>query len=144
MRGKTGMEELRITSFLGLWRIEREIRENTGQLHHLTGEARFSTGDDGLIYREKGQLVTANGAEFSASRTYLWRDAGAGRVHVRFEDGRDFHDFDLAADTAEDNHWCDPDMYHVSYDFAAWPVWRSVWNVKGPHKDYRMVTIYRR
>lgn len=136
--------ELEFTDFLGNWQIARKIVEQAGETHHLTGVAEFSQVAGGLKYHEQGQLVTATGAQFAASRVYHWRDAGNGRVQVLFEDGRDFHNFDLTGVTAEDKHWCDPDTYHVSYNLAEWPIWSSTWTVLGPRKAYRMVTRYMR
>ncbi|WP_282181303.1 DUF6314 family protein [Aliiroseovarius marinus] len=135
---------MRFTDFQGEWRIEREIVEAGGATHRLTGTAQFSPDPEGLLYREDGVLVTDTGASFAASRVYHWREASSGRVQVLFEDGRDFHTFDLSEGRPEDQHWCDPDQYRVSYDFSAWPNWQSVWTVSGPRKDYRMVTRYQR
>lgn len=137
-----GVSKVEITDFLGDWKIAREIVEKSGGTHHMTGRAEFTRAADGVTYREKGQLVTAAGAQFAASRVYHWRDAGHGRVQVLFEDERDFHNFDLTGAKTEGKHWCDPDMYQVSYNLADWPVWSSVWRVSGPRKDYRMVTRY--
>lgn len=135
---------MRFTDFQGEWRIEREIVEAGGATHRLTGTAQFSPDPEGLLYREDGVLVTDTGASFAASRVYHWREVSGGRVQVLFEDGRDFHTFDLTNSCPEDQHWCDPDQYRVSYDFSAWPNWQSVWTVSGPRKDYRMVTRYQR
>ena len=44
----------------------------------------------------------------------------------------------------EAEHWCDPDMYRVGYDFSAWPEFAATWEVAGPKKAYRMVSRYRR
>lgn len=135
---------MKLADFLGHWRMEREIVEQGGAVHHLSGTAAFSAAPEGLLYREEGQLVTAQGHSFTASRTYHWRDAGAGQIQVLFEDGRDFHYVDLEGGQPRDQHWCDPDMYHVSYNFEDWPNWSSAWTVLGPRKDYRMVTRYQR
>ncbi|SPF75624.1 hypothetical protein ALP8811_00617 [Aliiroseovarius pelagivivens] len=135
---------MRLADFLGEWQIEREVAEETGAVHRLSGAAVFSAEPGGLLYREEGQLVTENGASFAASRVYHWCGLGDGRVKVLFADGRDFHMIDLTVAQPEDLHWCDPDQYRVSFDFSLWPTWQSVWNVSGPRKGYRMVTRYRR
>ena len=41
-------------------------------------------------------------------------------------------------------HDCLPDFYEVSYNFTHWPEWRSIWRVRGPKKDYTMISDYRR
>ena len=61
---------------------------------------------------------------------------------VDYADGRPFHEFDPARPRAA--HWCDPDDYRVRYDFTRWPLWRAEWEVRGPRKDYLMMTDYRR
>ena len=78
-----------------------------------------------------------------ASRRFIWEEA-AGGIAVRFEDGAAFHVIDQSRSMPDANHHCDPDMYHVSYDFSRWPDWRAVWRVVGPKKDYRMSSEYRR
>ncbi|WP_424939401.1 DUF6314 family protein [Aliiroseovarius sp. S253] len=135
---------MQIADFLGEWCIDREIVEKAGVTHRLTGTALFVAEPEGLLYREDGVLVTATGASFAASRIYHWREVAEGRVQVLFEDGRDFHIFDFEGQLPAADHWCDPDMYHVSYNFGDWPQWSSVWSVSGPRKDYRMVTRYHR
>jgi hypothetical protein len=59
---------------------------------------------------------------------------------VEHGDGRPFHDFDPADPVAR--HLCGADDYAVRYDFADWPCWRAEWTVRGPRKDYRMVSAY--
>lgn len=119
----------------------------------------------GLIYEETGVLHLPDAAPMQASRRYLWRKAGPGPgagpgIAVYFPDGRFFHAFGVPPEGAaphevaagsgaafsvvEATHWCDPDDYHVRYDFAHWPAWRAEWRVKGPRKDYVMLSEYRR
>lgn len=135
---------MRLADFLGEWRINREIVEKDGAVHRLSGSAQFSPEPDGMLYQEDGVLLTDTGAKLTASRVYHWREGAGGRIQVVFEDGRDFHIFDPDDTTPAADHWCDPDTYHVSYNFAAWPQWSSMWSVSGPRKDYRMKTQYRR
>ena len=73
-----------------------------------------------------------------AERRYLWRED----LTVWFEDGRFFHQ--VPAEGGETGHWCDPDQYDVTYHFNDWPDFQVVWRVKGPAKDYRMVSHYTR
>jgi hypothetical protein len=83
-------------------------------------------------------MVTQDGARFLGERRYLW----ALDLSVLFEDGRFFHKVPpLGGATA---HWCDPDQYDGMYDFSDWPEFAVTWHVRGPRKDYRMETQYRR
>jgi hypothetical protein len=61
---------------------------------------------------------------------------------VLFADGRPFHAFDPGAARPEAAHDCPPDLYRVRYDFSDWPDWQAAWEVRGPRKDYRMVSRY--
>lgn len=127
--------------FCGEWRLSRGIAsEVAGQSGQFDGRAWFTPHEDGLLYREAGTLVVG-GHAMEAERRYLWRKAGA-QIVVLFEDGRPFHSFTPAQVAA--SHFCDPDTYNVTYDFARWPQWSSRWRVSGPRKDYVMTTQYRR
>lgn len=131
----------KLADFEGEWRIERIIRAVGQPEARFSGHAVFRPEGAGLLYREEGELTMPGSPPMRAERAYRWSEGGAGIV-VTFSDGRAFHDFDPAAPAAA--HWCDPDDYRVAYDFAGWPVWRAEWRVRGPRKDYVMVSDYRR
>ena len=120
------------------------IIENVSQgvIGEFWGECAFTDantgGGDGLICREQG-VLRFHGADYHSGRVSLWRFPGQGRIEVRYEDGRPFHDF--LADKPEAVHQCGGDRYRVSYDFGA-DTWLSHWDVKGPAKDYSMTTRY--
>ena len=134
-----------LQEFEGKWRLSRAIKDHRGNADGgLSGEAVFSPrGAGGFDYVETGSLVYAGQAPLEASRRFIWEEA-AGGIAVRFEDGAPFHVIDQSRSMPDANHHCDPDMYHVSYDFSRWPDWRAVWRVVGPKKDYRMSSEYRR
>lgn len=126
--------------FEGDWQITRRIEDAlSGQEAGFVGTARFERDCLGLRYSEKG-LLTLGGASMEAERVYLWRSADAG-IEVFFDDGRFFHRIDGSSGAG---HWCDPDQYDGIYDFGDWPDWSSRWQVKGPRKDYVMVSIFKR
>ncbi|EIE52318.1 trigger factor [Salipiger aestuarii] len=126
-----------LEAFFGDWQLTREIREASGGVGRFTGLARWQPDGDGALYVETGDLVLATG-RFAATRCYRWgRD-----LSVWFEDGRFFHT--VPAEGGDTGHWCDPDQYDVSYDFSRWPEWQVRWQVKGPRKDYVMVSRYAR
>ncbi len=132
----------RMADFLGRWSVERQIEDRrAGQAGRFDGLAEITPTPDGALYQETGVLILG-GARFPAERRYLWAEGPDG-IAVRFADGRAFHSFSPEGAPAA-RHWCDPDDYRVSYDFAAWPLWRAVWEVRGPRKDYRMDSLYRR
>ena len=93
-----------------------------------------------LAYNEKGEVTAPNKSVMPAERRYFWQQPQTGLFEVLFDDKRYFHTFSASNPNAE--HLCGDDNYVVRYDFSAWPVWRSTWQVKGPRKDYTMVSEY--
>ncbi len=133
---------MRLEDFAGVWTMERAIKDRrAGASGSFTGLARLTPVGSDLAYAEEGRLRLGAGPAVAASRRHLWRRADAA-IEVLFEDGRPFHRFDPTEDAPGARHGCPPDAYHVRYDFARWPVWRTEWRVVGPRKDYTMVTAY--
>lgn len=110
-----------------------------GGTGRFAGTAVFAPQAGGLAYSETGTLTLPDGTALTAERQYFWRQDGA-EIAVEFADGRPFHRFGPGTDAAR--HWCDPDDYHVAYDFREWPVWHADWTVRGPRKDYRMRSTF--
>lgn len=131
----------KLLDFCGEWRLSRRIQsEIAGQSGRFEGRAWFTPDDAGLLYREAGTL-TVGAHEMEAERRYLWRVV-EGDIAVFFEDGKPFHQF--APQQVAASHFCDPDTYNVTYDFANWPKWSSTWRVTGPRKDYVMTSEFTR
>lgn len=134
-----------LQSFEGRWVLSRVVKdEHGGAEGHLTGEAVFTPQGAGrLLYEETGTLRYASQPPMAATRRYVWVAVEEG-IEVLFEDERPFHVIEQGRSMPDANHHCDPDLYHVSYDFTRWPAWSSTWRVVGPRKDYRMVSEYTR
>lgn len=131
-----------LADFEGRWRLIRRIDDaRAGLAGRLEGEALYAPGQGGLVLTETGRLYYGDGPPLQAERRYLWREE-AGGIAVFFEDERPFHWF--SSDAPETRHDCPPDLYHVRYDFSAWPEWSAVWQVSGPRKDYVMESHYTR
>ncbi|MEO0912276.1 MAG: DUF6314 family protein [Pseudomonadota bacterium] len=128
-------------AFAGRWQVKRLIDDHlTGRQSTFSGEADFSQEPGRWRYTETGMLKTGAGA-FSASRTYFFEPRAEG-VAVFFETGADFHSFAWSSPIAR--HDCSPDLYHVAYRFAEWPVWQAGWHVRGPRKHYSLSSRYAR
>lgn len=125
----------RLEAFLGQWRLERRIVQGDGGTGRFEGLALFTADGAGALYEERGELILPGG-RFAAERRYRW---GAD-LSVWFEDGRFFHAVPPGGGAAA--HWCDPDRYDVHYDFSGWPDWQARWQVRGPRKEYTMVSHY--
>ena len=137
---------MRLTAedFAGDWQVARAITDRlTGQPGAFDGRARFAPVPGGLRYDEEGVLRLGAGVPLAARRSYLWV-FGAQDVAVQFPDGRPFHRFVPGADGAGTDHPCAQDLYRVAYAWGDWPRWQASWEVKGPRKDYRMESLYRR
>jgi hypothetical protein len=129
-----------LLDFEGCWLLERSISDNLSKTSsHFSGRAELTRDALGLKYTERGVLMVGD-IRVPAERKYFWRWT-EGAISVFFEDGRPFHTFDPRGYcTAE--HWCDPDHYKVFYDLDDWPMWRTVWTVVGPRKNYVMSSGY--
>ena len=131
-----------LSDFEGAWQIARAVEDFTGgPLVRLDGTARFITGDGGLWLHEVGEMRIGDAAPMQAERRYFWQANGA-QIDTYFDDMRPFHSFDPAQDAPAAHHDCAPDAYDVAYDFGDWPQWQARWRVRGPRKDYQMITRY--
>ena len=133
----------KLADFAGEWTIARRIRAAGQPEAAFTGRAWLRPEGGGLAYREEGELLIPGARPMRAERAYAWAEEG-GAIAVHFSDGRFFHRFSPDQTAAEAQHWCDPDDYRVRYDFSVWPAWRAEWRVRGPRKDYTMISDYRR
>ncbi|WP_297774702.1 DUF6314 family protein [uncultured Roseovarius sp.] len=131
------MRPRRLQDFEGAWAFTREVVEADGRRATVTGRAVWRCDGAGLAYTETGEMRIAGHAPMQVERRYSWDSDLA----VSFEDGRFFHH--VPPEGGETAHWCDPDQYDGAYDFGNWPEFTVTWRVRGPRKDYRMVTRYR-
>lgn len=116
----------------------RRIEHADGSLARFDGQAIWAPDAGGLCQQESGTLRIGAGAPIMATRRYLWRPD----LSVHFEDGRFFHKVPPTGGRA--THWCAPDQYDVTYDFASWLEFQVTWQVSGPRKSYSMDNTYRR
>jgi len=131
-------EPRELSDFEGRWRLSRVIRPAQGPEARFEGMAVWRPARGGMAYEERGTLHLEGQREMQAERRYFWDRS----LDVYFDDGRFFHRVPASGGTA--HHWCDPDQYDVTYDFSGWPAFEAVWCVKGPRKDYEMISRYTR
>lgn len=124
----------------GRWSLDRTIRHGDGRVDRMTGDCTFTRTGPRLVQDEVGWLETTEGL-FQATRRYIWAERG-GWLDVHFADMRPFHTFPVGDSRPETVHLCPPDRYQVAYDFTEWPIWRTVWTVEGPRKDYCMESVF--
>tara|TARA_R100000687_G_scaffold19296_1_gene15716 strand:- start:5673 stop:6137 length:465 start_codon:yes stop_codon:yes gene_type:complete len=130
-----------LTDFVGAWQLSRQILQQRGETFSFEGQANFNWSASELIYHESGVVTAPDGRELQAQRSYFWQQTG-GKLAVLFDDKRFFHSFSAADPNAQ--HLCGDDHYVVNYNFDHWPLWESRWQVTGPRKDYKMISVYRR
>ena len=127
-----------LADFAGDWMIERTISPKSGPVARFDGMARWAPSAQGLDYTEQGTLHVEGAAPMQAERAYIWRPD----LSVYFDDGRFFHK--VPTQGGRTQHFCDPDTYSGAYDFSDWPQFTVSWDVRGPRKDYRMISLFRR
>lgn len=128
-----------LAGFEGLWQLSRRIDDRrAGQELRLEGTLRFTPDGPGrLRCEERGRLELPGRAPAETTRELIWQEAPGG-IEVLYSDGRFFHLMPLAGGPVR--HDCAPDLYEGDYDFSAWPRWRLSWQVRGPRKDYTMIS----
>lgn len=131
-------EARKLADFAGVWRLDRQITHQNGPPATFAGKAEWRPAPGGMQYFEHGVLSIAEHPAIQAERRYFWHDD----LRVDFADGRFFHH--VPPKGGEAQHWCDPDMYDVRYDFSAWPRFEVIWQVAGPAKNYTMISRYAR
>jgi hypothetical protein len=128
--------------FRGRWSLLRRIEDRRRDLPGtLLGEARFEDHATGLLYRETGRLRLGH-YDGRCHQSYFYGFPDAGRVEVRFADGRFFHALDLTNDIAEAEHLCAQDHYRTRVELTGAHRWTSRWQVLGPAKDLILTTWY--
>ena len=134
-------------SLIGAWAIERRIDDAAT----LTGSATFErSAANEAIYHEQGTLRLSTGYEAAAERRYIYQQRADGFA-VFFDERppRLFHGVKLVQDTygclhGEAEHACADDLYMTDYKFEPGMEFKIRHRVRGPRKDYTMVTLYRR
>jgi Family of unknown function (DUF6314) len=129
----------------GTWQLSRTIGEWT-----FRGTAVLSShGENELRYEENGILSKHGNADIPAFRRYVYRYE-AGRIVIYFDERpeRIFQVLDLKwarSETweAQAEHVCPPDHYASRYSLSRDAMWITH-VIRGPRKDYEMVTNYRR
>ena len=136
------MKLLGLSDFEGAWRLRREIFDrSSGSRIEFVGEARFqASGIETLSYLEEGLLTMPGQQPIVATRQYVWKKSDQ-QITVCYADGSYFHSFTPAGYSEGTQHVCGNDVYGVVYDFCEWPKWVFTWEVVGPRKDYRSVTV---
>ncbi|MFE5405020.1 DUF6314 family protein [Streptomyces sp. NPDC056580] len=128
----------------GRWRVERRVRDLAGgDEGRFTGVTVFSPLDGGGLLHEESGEFTWRGVTRPATRTLRFLPGREpGTAHVRFADGRPFHELDLTSGRYVAAHPCAADFYRGEFTVTDADRWRTVWRVGGPAKDLVLTTDY--
>ena len=135
-----------LESLEGRWRIVRRI-PGTARLRGVADFTPLRAGQ--LAYKETGTLLLANGQTTTAEREYIFAAAPAGfDVYFVESPPRLFHEARLSLSNAvlvaECEHLCIADNYRSRYRWRSADRFSIFHRVKGPRKNYCMVTTYTR
>ena len=120
---------------VGRWVLARRLVDRrVGAYGAMTGELVVSADGEGLRWAERGTL-SWGGVRRPVTRTYLLRPGADGWM-VLFADGRPFHPWRPGEPVT---HPCRADVYTGLVRVDAGRV-RTLWDVRGPAKDQRLVT----
>jgi hypothetical protein len=126
-------------ALVGRWALARRVADRrAGMYGTVRGELQVAPDGAGLRWVETG-VLRWGGVERPVSRGYLLRETGDG-WWVLFEDGRPFHPWRPGECVT---HPCRADVYTglITVDGGRM---RTLWDVRGPAKDQRLVTRFRR
>jgi hypothetical protein len=128
-----------ISPLVGRWVLRRRVADRaTGRHGTVRGELTVIPDGEGFRWAEAGVLRWA-GADRPVSRTYVLRERGGG-WWVEFADGRPFHPWRPGEWVT---HPCRADVYTGLVTVDGDRI-RTLWDVRGPGKDQRLVTRLRR
>jgi hypothetical protein len=128
---------------LGRWDVERTMSEG-GDEGGFAGVAEFSRAADAdrLTWDEHGRMRWRGNDLEARRRLELVREGAA--WEVRFDDGRPFHPLDLSTGVCSAVHPCGEDHYEGEYRVVDDDAFEVAWRVRGPRKDQRILSRYRR
>lgn len=126
----------------GTWEVQRALEDAAVGAGTFSGTATFTPGDGGIAWEEHGRLRL--GDYDGPARRVLSIVAHDGAWVVRFEDGRHFHPLDLRTGGCRVSHPCGADAYAGEYMVLGPDRLDVRWRVRGPGKDQRIDSRYRR
>ena len=128
----------------GAWQLRRTITDHRQQrTGRLTGTARFVGSGGEIMWAESGRLVMG-AHDGEAWQHYTLRRKADGGAAILFPDGRAFFDLPSAQTRVSVAHECPPDRYDGTLSVQDSDHWQLQWRVRGPRKDYAMVSDYYR
>ncbi len=131
-------------SLAGSWALERKI--STGET--LNGKAVFElVSSTAFLLHEEGELKLLSGLEIPASRNWFWHLSDNTDLEITYDEAR-LQDYHLINLHKREDYWigsaqhlCGADLYSGEYLFSE-DRFEITQTVKGPQKDYFVISIY--
>jgi len=135
----------------GQWILRRCIPKKA--IFH--GDASFEQqAKDSLLYKESGKLEIKNGPVLDAHRQFEYRLVDD-QIHILYADGPEsgtvLHELSFypvpASNvklSARHVHICGHDKYDLTFLILDNNYFNSCYNIRGPEKNYRIITYYNR
>lgn len=138
--------------FAGCWRMARRIDDRYGARRgEASGEAVFACDRGGAgasMICSEALIICYGGRTWPGEQKTIWRFDRPGGPQLFFSDGRFLGEMNFARRAGmwrgEFEHRCGDDIYRAIADLDSLKLWRLVWRVTGPRKDYTLDTEYRR
>ena len=140
----------------GVWKINRRILNSQSKFTRGDGIATFKmkeNDENAMLYREELTLY-AHFDKISASKEYIFRYKEDDTISVYFNEKpeRFFYTLNFPQlETGKSNinvaggeHLCGNDLYLAEYVFVDYNQFQLSYQVNGPQKNYRLVTLYDR
>ncbi|MBI2707255.1 MAG: hypothetical protein HYX35_02945 [Proteobacteria bacterium] len=134
--------------FQGTWTLER----TTNGFGKMQGTASFFPFSDqlpALLYREEGTFLTPQANLFDFYKEYIYF-FNHEQIEVYFASGETKQDLFLSLtaspkdDSATGTHLCEKDLYLATYRFLDNDTFTLHYDVKGPKKDLKIETYFKR
>ena len=119
---------------MGTWQFTRHIDDKILQCP-TKAEGTLTITQN--TWQESG---TMNGMNFCVEYALEFQESGG--MIVNFPDGRLFYTLTPINENASIDHLCGDDFYKGEWIYHNTHSFDLIWTVKGPRKNYRMVTQY--
>ena len=128
-----------LPDLVGRWRISRRI---IGENARFKGEAVIAPHNGVLRYAENGILKQADTTN-EAYRNYIY-DVDGDTLRISHPDGAQFIVLSFENGQARASHQCGQDRYDAFFRFESDGRLTMVYDVRGPRKAFRVVSVFKR
>ena len=137
----------------GDWQFSREIHGSYEAKLEGTASFQHEEGDDEkrkYLYTENAQVQMADGSEYASKQSYIYQLKDDGIDVFKQEEGKWklMHQLQFSSSektcVASHVHQCGQDQYAATYSIKSEDEFELSYQIKGPKKDYSIVSVYSR